>query len=101
MISKRTKEGLAAARRRGVKLGGTNRKSLETAAAARARAEELRPIIAEIRSAEGELSATQIANELNRRGIATAGREGLSRSKWHAQTVIRLLARLESAAEAS
>jgi DNA invertase Pin-like site-specific DNA recombinase len=94
MISIRTKEGLAKARTRGIKLGGTNRKSLETAAAARARAEELRPIIAEIRTAHGELSATQIANELNRRGIASAGREGLSGSKWHAQTVIRLLARL-------
>ena len=46
------------------------------------------------------MSATQIANELNRRGIATAGREGLSGSKWHAQTVIRLLTRLESTSEA-
>jgi DNA invertase Pin-like site-specific DNA recombinase len=101
MISKRTKDALARARARGVKLGGTNRKSLETAAAAHARAEELRPVIAEIRSAQPDISATQIAKELNRRGIATAGREGLSGSKWHAQTVIRLLARLESTSDAS
>ena len=101
MISKRTKDALARARARGVKLGGTNRKSLETAAAAHARAEELRPVIAEIRSAQPDMSATQIAKELNRLGIATAGRAGLSGSKWHAQTVIRLLARLESAVEAS
>src|SRR6516225_10429398 len=40
MISIRTKEGLAKARTRGIKLGGANRKSLETAAAARTRAEE-------------------------------------------------------------
>ena len=70
------------------------------AAEAKERAEELRPVIAEIRSAQPDISATQLANELNRRGIATAGREGLSGSKWHAQTVIRLLTRLESTSEA-
>jgi DNA invertase Pin-like site-specific DNA recombinase len=101
MISIRTKEGLAKARARGIKLGGENAHSRETAAAAKERAEELRPVIAEIRNAQPVISATQIANELNRRGIATAGREGLTGSIWHAQTVIRLLTRLESTSEAS
>ena len=100
MSASRTKEALGRARARGVKLGGTNRKSLETAVAARAHAERLRPVITGIRSAQPDISATQLANELNRRGIATAGREGLSGSKWHAQTVIRLLTRLESTSEA-
>ena len=100
MISQRTKESLARAKARGVKLGGINAGSLDTARKAREHAERLRPVIAEITRERPDLSATQIANELNRRGIATAGRVGLSKSKWHAQTVIRLLARLERAAPA-
>jgi DNA invertase Pin-like site-specific DNA recombinase len=85
MISERTKAGLAAAKRRGVKLGGTNRKSMETKAEALARAERLRPVIAELM----HLSARAAAAELNRRKIETpAGGD------WHAVTVIRLRERL-------
>src|SRR6516225_6347901 len=100
MISQRTKESLARAKARGVKLGGINAGSLDTARKAREYAERLRPVIAEITRERPDLSATQIAKELNRRAVETAGRVGLSKSKWHAQTVIRLLARLERAAPA-
>src|SRR5215470_17088676 len=45
MISRRTKDALAAARARGVILGGMREKSLELHAEAEARAEELRPAL--------------------------------------------------------
>src|SRR5207237_3670664 len=48
LISERTKAGLAAARKRGTKLGGRNRKSDEIAAAAAARDEALRPTFKEL-----------------------------------------------------
>jgi DNA invertase Pin-like site-specific DNA recombinase len=44
LISERTKAGLAAAKGRGVKLGGTNAQSLKAAADAKERAEALRPV---------------------------------------------------------
>jgi len=91
MISQRTKEGLARAKARGIKLGGTNAHSLATKAEAAARAEALRPVIEEIKAKEPELSATQIAHRLNRRGVATP-----NGGKWHAQSVIRVLARLDT-----
>jgi DNA invertase Pin-like site-specific DNA recombinase len=94
MISIRTREGLAKAKARGIKLGGTNAKSLATAAEAAERAESMRPIIAEITREEPDLSATQIAHRLNRRRVATATKD----SKWHAQTVLRLMTRLENTA---
>jgi DNA invertase Pin-like site-specific DNA recombinase len=85
LISDRTKQGLAAARRRGVKLGGRNAQSDKTAAEAAERAERLRPILAELMG----LSASQIAVELNRREVPTpAG------GQWHATTVIRVRERL-------
>src|ERR1700720_2237010 len=46
LISQRTKEGLAAARRRGKKLGG--HQSDKTAAEATAFAEQMRPLLAEL-----------------------------------------------------
>src|SRR5260370_11516315 len=46
LISERTKAGLAAAKRRGVKRGGTNAQSLMAAAEAKERAEALRPVVA-------------------------------------------------------
>jgi DNA invertase Pin-like site-specific DNA recombinase len=90
LISERTKAGLAAAKRRGVKLGGINAKSLATAAEAKARAEEMAPVLAEL---EG-MSARAAAAELNRRRVETpAG------GQWHAATVIRVRERLQKEAK--
>jgi|SRR5271169_1160441 len=86
LISERTKAGLAVARRRGVKLGGPNPQSDKTAADARRRAENLRPIFREF----ANLSANQLAAELNRRNVPTA-----ANGKWFATQVIRLRRRLE------
>ena len=71
MISIRTKEGLARAKARGVKLGGTNEQSLKQAAEAKAFAENLRPLIEQL-AGEG-MSMTAIAAELNRRRVKTPG----------------------------
>ena len=83
MISRRTKDALAAAKARGQKLGG-NRGNLPVIgdkgraislaarqAKARSRAADLVPIIAELRAA-GVVSLQQIAAELNARGIRAA-----------------------------
>src|SRR3954465_14127620 len=81
MISKRTKDALAAAKRRGKQLGGDRgvmpslkvqtkgAKAMKTQAASRA--SDLAPIIAELRS-EGASSLRAIAAGLNTRGIPTA-----------------------------
>jgi DNA invertase Pin-like site-specific DNA recombinase len=85
LISARTKVGLAAAKRRGVQLGGRNAKSDATAAEAAARAEDLRPTFTELAG----LSARAAAGELNTREVPTpAG------GRWHALTVIRVRERL-------
>ena len=85
LISERTKAGLAAAKARGVKLGGRNAQSELAEREARERAERLRPIFAELTG----LSAHKAADELNRRGIATP-----KGGKWYAATVIRVRERL-------
>ena len=85
MISRRTKDALAAKKAQGVKLGGLNAKGIENRAAALDRAEQLRPIFTEL----ANLSARKIAVTLNERKIPTpAGGE------WHAATVIRVQKRL-------
>lgn len=84
MISERTRAGLQAARRRGVKLGNPTI-GRDNRRAAMQRAKELRPIL---KSMEGQ-SARAIAAELNRRKIETP--RGL---KWSAVTVIRVQRRL-------
>jgi DNA invertase Pin-like site-specific DNA recombinase len=103
-ISARTKAALAAAKARGVKLGGfkgvvpTRDMQVAGAAAsgvARGRsatkaAFELAGVIAEIRDA-GAASLNAIAVALNERGVATARGEGT----WNATMVRRVLARLE------
>jgi DNA invertase Pin-like site-specific DNA recombinase len=85
LISERTKAGLAAAKRRGKKLGGWTTGSERSRTEAQVRAERLRPIIDELAS----LSARKAAEELNRRGIASA-----TSACWSATTVIRLRERL-------
>jgi DNA invertase Pin-like site-specific DNA recombinase len=96
LISQRTKEALAAAKRRGVKLGWVNpqiaryaAKGAQIANAARTaeaaeRRKHLLPIIEDIK-AGGASSLRQIAAELNRREIP-APRQGL----WSAAQVLRL-----------
>lgn len=100
MISKRTKDALAAAKARGVKLGGDRgnlaqvrakgiaNSALARAAGAAARAADLSGIVAEIRAA-GATSLREIAAGLNARQIPTA-RGG----EWSAVQVQRVLDRL-------
>ena len=99
MISRRTKEALAVAKSRGVKLGNPNGarclRGIGNDAAvekvkeqATMRAEMLRPIIEDIQ-AEGITGVRGMARELNERGILTA-RGG----RWYASTVRQLLGRL-------
>ena len=98
-ISERTKSALAAAKRRGVRLGnpklkpGTSATALAASKAAqdtaRARAEELRELVEDARS-KGATSLRALAEHFNSLGIATPrGR------KWAAASVVRLLAQLE------
>jgi DNA invertase Pin-like site-specific DNA recombinase len=99
VISERTKAALAAAKRRGVKLGGYRAGAKLTAKArqagvkavqarADARAADLAPIVRELRVA-GKTSLRAIADELNARHIATP-RGG----QWLAGSVSQLLARI-------
>lgn len=101
-ISKRTREALAVAKTRGVKLGNPNgaaalRRAGKGGTALRAVvsrnadtfAADLTETVAEIR-ADGHTSLRQIAAELDRRGILT--RQG---GAWHVSTVSNLLRRLE------
>ena len=87
LISQRTRDALAAKKAQGVKLGGLNAKGVRNRDEAKARAETLRPLMAELSS----LSARAIAAELNARGVATP-----SGARWHAETVLRVQRRLES-----
>lgn len=105
-ISRRTKEALAAAKARGVKLGNPNgaaalRRAGKGGAPLRATvsanadafAASLAPVIAGIR-AEGHKSLRAIAVELNARSIAT--RRG---GKWQVSNVRNLLRRIQHAAQ--
>jgi DNA invertase Pin-like site-specific DNA recombinase len=87
MISRRTKEALAAKKAQGVKLGGLNKAGIKKRDEAKARAEALRPVLAEL---EGK-STREIASELNARKIATP-----TGAQWSGMTVSRVLRRLRS-----
>ena len=102
-ISRRTRETLAAAKARGVRLGNPNGAAALRRAGlggaplretitdnADRHAEDLRTLVDEIRGG-GATSLRHIAAELNRRGILT--RRG---GRWHVSTVMNLLARLEA-----
>ena len=99
MISKRTKEALAAAKKRGTKLGGfrgvvPNKKARAMAvealqARANAKAADLAPIIKDLQ-ASGKKSLRAIAEGLNEAGIPTA-RGG----EWSSVQVMRMLERLD------
>jgi hypothetical protein len=81
---------LAAAKMRGTRLGRHGAEVLAPAhrSAAMGRAAELTPVLVELTSAG--LSARAIAVELTRRCVPTP-RGGV----WHAQTVLRMLNRVE------
>jgi DNA invertase Pin-like site-specific DNA recombinase len=95
LISLRTKEGLARAKARGVKLGGANKQSKINQAKARERAQALRPILADIIGDRQRMSPTAIAIELNNRKVPTVTKG----SSWHAMQVIRVMHRLGMTAE--
>jgi DNA invertase Pin-like site-specific DNA recombinase len=99
-ISERTKVALAAAKRRGVRLGGLRNHhkplaakaramgSQVVAARARGRAFDLAPLLAELQSM-GITTLNGLAAELNKRGISTASGSG----RWQATSVNRVLQR--------
>lgn len=90
-IAQRTSAALQAAKARGVKLGTTGKaRAAENREAAEDFARGLLPVIAELRTA-GITSVRAVADELNRRGLATP-RGG----RWHATSAARLLHRLPS-----
>src|SRR5262245_20735224 len=88
MISRRTKDALAAAKARGVKLGGLRHDAVAAKAEALIRAETLRPVFEELR----DLSHRGVAKVLNERGIKSA--QG---STWSAMQVMRVRKRLARA----
>jgi DNA invertase Pin-like site-specific DNA recombinase len=100
MISDRTKKALAAAKRRGVKLGGNRgvkpsakmQKASKAALQKRAdaRAADVAPVIAELKAA-GAATLHAIAEGLNAKKIPTARGNG----KWSAVQVLRVLERLD------
>jgi DNA invertase Pin-like site-specific DNA recombinase len=90
MIADRTKAALQAAKARGMRLGrnGADRLAPAYRAEAIERARQLAPLLAELKSAG--MSARQMAVQLTARGIPTP-----TGARWHAQTVIRMLDRVE------
>jgi DNA invertase Pin-like site-specific DNA recombinase len=99
MISKRTKDALAQAKKRGVKLGGYRgskptskmraRSTVVVQARANARATDLAPTIRKLQAA-GAASLRAIAAGLNAEGIPTARGQGI----WSAVQVARILERI-------
>jgi DNA invertase Pin-like site-specific DNA recombinase len=88
-ISQRTRAALAAAKARGTVLGATGRVLAErNRASARCRAAELAQMIESLRS-EGIITARELADALNARGIAGAGG-----GRWHPTSVRRMCQRI-------
>jgi len=88
-ISQRTKEAMAAAKRRGVVIGATGRERAKRyAAEAIERARQYAPTIAELR-ATGFVQVRQIRDELNRRGVSSPGG-----ARWHLLNTHKTLKRL-------
>ena len=87
MISERTRAGLAAAKERGVKLGGPRLPAINVTrqAEAAARAQSIAPVLAELAG----MSAHAMAAELNRRKVETP-----TGAPWSAKTVLRVRQRL-------
>lgn len=85
LISQRTRDALAMKKAQGVKLGGLNAKGIANREEARRRAEQLRPVLAELAG----LSPAKMALELNARTIPAP--QG---GQWRAATVKRMLSRL-------
>lgn len=95
-ISQRTKQALAAAKARGVKLGGlrdkTGQRNRAIKQQADSHAEQLRGIIAPLLKAG--YTTRQIASELNKAGLRT-----VRGSNYQSMTVSRLIKRLEHAGD--
>lgn len=90
-ISTRTKEALAAAKARGVKLGGSRGQSLETARAAQSEGaaafrSRVLPVIRDVQTWSPHATLNDIAAALNSRGVKT--RRG---GEWGATQVRRIL----------
>ena len=91
LISSRTKAGLERAKARGVRLGRYGAiLASQNAARAKAQAQELKPVIFEIRK-DGKATVRAIMEALNRRGITT-----LRGGMWRPQTVNVLLHRIDN-----
>ena len=88
-ISQRTKDALAAAKARGIRLGRNAADRLAPAYRAEAmeRARQLAPVLAELKSTG--MSARRMAAELTARGVPTA-----NGGKWHGETVRRMIDRV-------
>jgi DNA invertase Pin-like site-specific DNA recombinase len=88
MIAKRTKDGLAAAKAKGVVLGNRELAATNKAAAAE-RANALAPVLAEYQG----MSARQTAAKLNANNVATP-----TGAPWSAKTVLRVRERIGTGA---
>ena len=107
MISERTRVALAAAKRRGTKLGGfkgrcatdadRQRAAAAKTALANSRARDLADTIKAIQS-EGVVSYSAIATRLNAMKIPTTGNPTGSDTNWHRAQVRRVLSRLATIA---